>query len=85
MTSKSEFRTNRRQILALAISGATLAAAAATPAQAGKVSKSSVRYQDGPNGGKDCKGCKLFVAPNACKSVDGEISPNGWCALWLKA
>ena len=32
-----------------------------------------------------CKGCKLFEPPNACKSVEGVISPNGWCKLWIKA
>jgi len=26
----------------------------------------------------------LFVAPNACKSVAGEIAPTGWCKLWVK-
>jgi len=43
-----------------------------------------VRYQDSPKDGKQCDGCKLFIAPNACKTVDGAISPQGWCALWVK-
>ena len=34
--------------------------------------------------GKTCSGCNLFVPPNACKTVDGTISPSGWCALWVK-
>ena len=34
--------------------------------------------------GKQCDGCNFFVAPNACKMVDGEIAPTGWCALWVK-
>lgn len=85
MTDRKDTDANRRQLLTMTLGGAVLAAVASTPAQAAKVSKSSVRYQDSPKGGKDCKGCKLFQPPNACKTVDGAISPNGWCALWIKA
>ena len=49
-----------------------------------KIAQTAVRYQDSPKDGKQCDGCKLFVAPNACKTVDGDISPKGWCALWVK-
>jgi hypothetical protein len=56
----------------------------ATGAQAAKLSQTAARYQDSPKGDKKCANCNLFVPPNACKSVDGTISPNGWCALWVK-
>ena len=56
----------------------------ARPAPKAKIAQSSVRYQNSPKDGKECDGCKLFVAPNACKSVDGTISPKGWCTLWVK-
>jgi hypothetical protein len=49
-----------------------------------KIAQTGVRYQDSPKDGKQCDGRKLFIAPNACKSVDGAISPQGWCALWVK-
>ena len=49
-----------------------------------KMAQSSVKYQPTPKDGKQCDGCNLFVAPNACKSVAGDISPKGWCALWVK-
>jgi hypothetical protein len=49
-----------------------------------KMAQTGVRYQDSPKDGKQCDGCKLFIAPNACKTVDGDISPKGWCVLWVK-
>ena len=36
-----------------------------------KMAQTAVRYQDLPKDGKQCDGCKLFVAPNACKTSDG--------------
>ena len=73
---------NRRTVL--------LAAAAVAPAlvlghaQAAKLPPAAVAYQDSPKDGKQCDGCKLFVAPDSCKSVSGPISPKGWCKLWVK-
>jgi hypothetical protein len=49
-----------------------------------KVPQASVKYQDKPNGDQRCENCLQFVAPNSCKVVDGTISPNGWCAIWVK-
>lgn len=55
------------------------------PAKAqAKVSKSSVRYQDTPRADQDCANCRSFEPPNACKTVAGEISPKGWCTIWIK-
>lgn len=58
----------------------------ATPpaaAPAAKVSKASVQYQEQPKGVQKCGNCIQFIPPNACKVVDGEISPEAWCALWV--
>lgn len=47
------------------------------------VPQASVRYQLQPNGRSQCDGCLNFVAEsNACKLVEGQISPTGWCILW---
>jgi hypothetical protein len=54
-------------------------------AQAAKVSQSAVGYQNSPKGNQNCANCRLFTAPNACKSVDGVINPNAWCRIWSKA
>jgi hypothetical protein len=54
-------------------------------AMAGKIPQGAVSYQDSPKGAQSCANCRLFEAPSACKSVDGSISPNGWCKIYVKA
>jgi len=76
-------RMSRRSVLIVA-AGAPLLALGATGANAAKLAQSAAKYQPTPKDGKQCDGCKLFVAPNACKSVAGDIAPSGWCALWVK-
>ena len=63
---------------------ATILVASANYAKANPLPKTAVSYQDTPKGDRQCSGCSLFVAPNACKNVQGEINPNGWCMLWRK-
>jgi len=73
---------NRRTVL-LAAGAAPLVALASGPAQA-KIAQAGVKYQATPNDGHQCDGCNFFQAPNACKMVEGEISPTGWCSIWVK-
>jgi len=74
---------NRRTVLiAAAAAGPALALMSAT-AEA-KMAPTAVKYQDTPKDGKQCDACNFFVAPDACKMVDGKIAPTGWCALWVK-
>jgi hypothetical protein len=49
-----------------------------------KVPQKAVSYQEKPKDAQRCDGCVNFQAPNACKLVDGQISPQGWCALFMK-
>jgi len=56
---------------------------AGRPAEA-KIAPNLVAYQDTPSGDRNCANCVLFEPPDACKSVEGKISPQGWCKLWLK-
>ena len=65
--------------------GTVLAAASIRPAKAAKVSQESVNYQGSPKGPQQCSNCKLFTAPSSCQSVDGTISPNGWCSIYQMA
>jgi len=65
------------------VGGVGLAAIVSEPAAA-KIKPSLVGYQTTPKGNQRCDNCKLFLPPNACKSVDGIISPAGWCKLWIK-
>jgi High potential iron-sulfur protein len=52
--------------------------------------RGALKYQDAPNGGKDCLGCAEFVPGKTPKDRGGctvipgddEISPNGWCVMW---
>lgn len=53
------------------------------PAASTKVSKAQAQYQDTPKGDQMCSNCTFFIADNnTCKVVEGEVSPNGWSALW---
>lgn len=47
-----------------------------------KVPKKAVNYQDSPMDGKRCAGCTFYKEGGSCEKVEGEISPDGWCALW---
>lgn len=74
---------SRRSVLLAAAGAAPLLALTGGEAQA-KLAQNAVKYQPDPKDGKQCDGCAQFVAPNSCKLVDGEISPTGWCLLWVK-
>lgn len=68
----------------LALTGRTFAATNAA-------TRTALKYQDKPNGDKDCAGCMQFVpgkgatAPGGCKLMPGdtEISPKGYCTAWV--
>jgi hypothetical protein len=76
----------RREFIGLLGGVAALpAAAGAQQAEAAKLSKAQVQYQDSPRGIAMCATCTLFVAPRACKLVEGDISPGGWCNAYAMA
>lgn len=63
--------------------GAAAAGAAVRPADAQqKIAPDAAKYQDQPKGQQSCAVCVNFQPPNACKFVQGTISPNGWCMLF---
>jgi hypothetical protein len=82
MTSVSSKSVSRRTVLIAAAGVAPLFALGR--AEAAQLPQAAVSYQASPKDGKQCDGCNLFVAPKSCKSVAGEISPTGWCKLWVK-
>lgn len=65
------------------------AAPAAAPGRAagetGQYSQAEAAYQDRPNNGERCAGCRHFIQPNACQIVTGQISPDGWCQFYNPA
>jgi hypothetical protein len=53
--------------------------------QVKKVTQSTVQYQPKPKGEQKCALCTNFIPEsNTCKLVEGKISPDGWCTLWVK-
>jgi hypothetical protein len=63
-----------------ALIGASLAAGPATAGS--KFSQSMAKYQATPKGAQSCLACSQFQQPDACKVVEGTISPKGWCFLY---
>ena len=80
-------RISRRVVVtgtALAL-GAAVAATVVPPAEAQeKMSQADAKYQGTPKADQRCDDCMLFEPPKACKVVEGEISPSGWCQLFVK-
>jgi hypothetical protein len=77
-------RFSRRSLLsgavgAAGILGATPNLVTAQP----KISKVAVNYQDHPDGDKRCDKCVQFQPPDACKMVEGPISPQGSCRIFM--
>jgi hypothetical protein len=74
-------RLSRRSLLrgATGVLAATLNPALAQP----KISKLAVNYQDHPDGDKRCDRCVQFQPPDACKMVEGTISPQGSCRIFM--
>jgi hypothetical protein len=49
-----------------------------------KLSQTDAKYQNQPKGDQSCNACQHFQAPSSCQVVDGTISPQGWCQLFVK-
>lgn len=47
-----------------------------------KLAPAMVMYQATPKDGQKCSTCLHFQEPKACAIVSGDISPEGWCAVW---
>ena len=76
------FVLSRRLLLASLLA----AAARLTPAraedevpEAEKIPQKDALYQTHPKGPQRCQICLQFKPPNACKIVQGQITPQGWC------
>jgi High potential iron-sulfur protein len=73
------------QFALASIAGAALSLRHASAQAGGKMSKQQAEYQDSPKGIQMCSTCSLFEEPRACKVVDGDVSPNGWCKAYAMA
>jgi hypothetical protein len=43
-----------------------------------------IRYQWHPQDGKRCGLCSMFVPPDECTDVVGQISRFGWCKIFAR-
>jgi anaerobic selenocysteine-containing dehydrogenase len=75
-------RLPRRMVLQAALAAAIVGGAGAAARAQSKAKKSLVQYQQNPKGGQQCDNCLLWEPPDACKVVEGKISPKGWCAVY---
>jgi hypothetical protein len=87
MTDSKDNRNgvSRRVVItgtAVAVGAAATGVAAKRASAQQKISQADAKYQDHPNNNQECDGCIQFQAPNACKIVDGNISPKGWCQFF---
>ena len=82
--SKPQARREFLQRTGLQVAGlAALAPMAVATARAqDKLAPEMVMYQTQPKEGHQCSQCLHFQPPNACAIVNGEIKPEGWCAVW---
>ena len=75
-------RVSRRLVLTgtalmLGTAAATKMVPQATAQQ--KMSQDGAKYQGAPKGDQRCDSYSNFQPPTACKLVQGDISPSGWC------
>ena len=73
---------SRRFLLRYAAAAGVLGATSNLVEAQPKVSKVAVNYQDHPDGNKRCDKCAQFQPPDACKMVEGAISPQGSCRIF---
>lgn len=92
MADELRHKHSRRGILRAAlVIGAGAPLLTARPALAQKTSKEAANYQSTPKNGEKCSGCRFFIAPSGgatmgqCQVVTGDISPDGWCSLYVPA
>jgi hypothetical protein len=69
-----------RTAIAFGIAAAATTATRASAQQ--KITPDAAKYQGQPKGQQSCAVCINFQPPNACKFVQGAISPSGWCQLF---
>jgi anaerobic selenocysteine-containing dehydrogenase len=89
--SKQEKGSNRpvsrRDFLNISVvgGGCLVAVTLSEPASAApkKFSQQQAHYQPVPKSGQRCQNCTLWQPPAACQQVEGQISPAGWCILYV--
>jgi hypothetical protein len=82
---KIELLSRRAAVTGL---GAAVAGVATARAQTYKpqdqlrLTKQAAHYQDTPYKQESCASCPYFIQPKGCVTVEGDISPTGWCPMY---
>ena len=50
-----------------------------------KLDKDNAKYTDSSTTQEHCSDCMMFISPDKCDLVDGNISPEGWCTHYEKS
>jgi hypothetical protein len=86
MSNSKDGSRNMSRRMALTSSALAFVAAACTVVKRAsaqqKITQATAKYQDQPKEKQSCAVCVHFEPPNACKFVQGTISPSGWCILF---
>ena len=80
-------RLSRRLLLSKIVSvigGVAILSASMVRGALAKATQKVAGYQDTPKGDLRCDNCSQFEPPASCKVVDGNISPAGWCKVYIK-
>ena len=67
---------------AVALGAAAIAGAVSQAAAQEKINQADAAYQGTSKSDERCDGCINFQPPNACKFVQGNVNPSGWCQLF---
>jgi hypothetical protein len=82
LTNDETLPTSRRRVLRGGLTLLAAGAAARAARAQEKLAQNIVQYQETPKDGAKCSTCVNFVAPDACKIVEGKINPEGWCVAY---
>jgi hypothetical protein len=86
MSNSKDGSRNMSRRMALTSTALAFVAAASTAVRHAsaqqKISQAASQYQAQPKGNQSCATCVNFQPPNACKFVEGTISPTAWCVLF---
>jgi hypothetical protein len=91
---KENLKASRRQFLKVGGAAIVMIPVAALSgnvmASTNAAMRTAMKYQDKPNGDKQCSGCIQFVPGKTPKDLGGckifpgdtEVSPHGYCVAW---
>ena len=80
--AKPHTMPHRRGVLGFLALAASMLGFSSLARAVEKLGMVDVDYQHSPKGKQRCDNCRVWDPPNHCLSVDGEISPSGWCLIW---